>query len=275
VGKAQLEGVEMAPYHAFSFAGWNGETVQGFVVEPVGREPGRKYPVVFVIHGGPHGAYNNAWSYLRSPQVWSGKGYATVLINFHGSTGFGEAFSQSVHGHWGDRPLEDLQKGWAAAQAQFPWLDGSRACALGSSFGGFMVNWIAGAWNEPWRCLVTHAGVFDVRAAGLSGDLVWYKDVQMGGSPVTNPEAFERFNPRSHVAKWKKPILFTHGGRDLRVTVNESVAGHIAAQRVGVPSEFLYMPDASHSVIRPQDMRDWYAAVNAWLDRWTAPQGAQ
>ncbi|PZQ44889.1 MAG: hypothetical protein DI570_28155 [Phenylobacterium zucineum] len=259
----------MATAESFTFAGWNGETVQGFVVPPVDLQPGRRYPVVFVIHGGPHGAYDNAWSYLRNPQIWASRGYATVFVNFHGSTGFGEAFAASVQGHWGDRPLEDLQKGWAAALARYPYLDGERACALGSSYGGYMVDWIAGVWNGPWRCLISHAGVFDTRAGGLSGDLVWYKDVQMGGSPITAPEAYERFNPRNHVAAWKKPILLTHGGKDLRVTVNESVSAFIAAQRLGVPSEFLYLPDANHLVTRRQDTLDWYAAVNGWLDRWT------
>jgi len=271
VGAAQLAGVEMAPHHSFTFRGWNGEPVQGFVVEPLDRQPGRTYPVVFLIHGGPHGAYDNAWSYLRNPQVWSGRGYATVMINFHGSTGFGEAFAKAVQKHWGDRPLEDLKAGWATALSQYPFLDGGRACAMGSSYGGYMVNWIAGVWNEPWRCLVSHAGVFDVRAGGLSGDLVWYKEVQFG-SPLHEPEAFERFNPRNHVAQWSKPILFTHGGRDLRVTVNDSVSGFIAAQKLGVPSELLYLPDANHLITRPQDTLDWYAAVNGWLDRWTVPQ---
>ncbi len=269
VGAEQLAGVEMAPHESFSFVGWNGEAVQGFVVPPLHMASGRKYPVVFVIHGGPNGVYNDAWAYLRNPQVWAGRGYATVFINFHGSTGFGQAFAQSIQGHWGDRPLEDLQKGWAAALARYPYLDSGRACALGSSYGGYMVDWIAGVWNGPWRCLISHAGVFDTRAGSLSGDLVWYKEVQFAGSPIKDPEAFERFNPRNHIGDWKKPILFTHGGRDLRVTVNDSVSAFIGAQRLGIPSEFLYLPDSNHLVTRPQDTLDWYASVNAWLDRWT------
>lgn len=272
VGLAGLADVPMAPTTSFSFAGWNGETVQGFVTAPVAVEPGRKYPVIFLIHGGPHSNYPNEWSYLRNPQVWASRGYATVMINFHGSTGFGQAFADSILGHRGDRPLEDLQKGWGAALAKFPFLDEGRACAMGSSFGGYMVDWIAGAWNEPWRCLVSHAGTFDMRALSYSGDILWHNDRQLGGSlPWEAPEAAEKHNPVNLVARWKKPILITHGGRDYRVPFDQGLAAFTAAQRLGIPSELLYFPEENHLVSGREAMIQWYDVVNAWLDRWTAP----
>ena len=102
-------------------------------------------------------------------------GYAVVMVDFHGSTGYGEAFTEAIVGHWGDRPLEDLQKGWAAAQAKYPWLDGNRACALGGSYGGYMVDWIAGNWNGPWKCLVDHDGVFDTRMMAYATDIPGFR----------------------------------------------------------------------------------------------------
>lgn len=129
---------------------------------PAGYAEGRRYPVVYLIHGGPKSAWTDGFSYRWNPQIYTGAGYGVVMINFHGSPGFGQAFTDAINDHWGDRPLEDLQKGWTAALAANPWIDEDRACALGASYGGYMVNMIAGRWSEPWRCLVNHAGVFDV-----------------------------------------------------------------------------------------------------------------
>ncbi|MBH2009786.1 MAG: S9 family peptidase, partial [Xanthomonadaceae bacterium] len=141
-----LPDVAWGAFEQFNFIGWNGETVHGYVVKPWNFEPGKKYPVAFLIHGGPQGSFGNGWSYRWNPQTYAGQGYAVVMIDFHGSTGYGQKFTDAISGHWGDRPLEDLQKGWAAAQQKYAFLDGDKACALGASYGGFMVNWIAGNW---------------------------------------------------------------------------------------------------------------------------------
>src|SRR5690606_15046340 len=161
-----LEGVDFGDFEQFSFKGWNDETVHGYVLKPHNYQKGKQYPVAFLIHGGPQGCFGNGWSYRWNPQTYAGQGYSVVMIDFHGSTGYGQAFNDAISQHWGDRPLEDLQKGWAAAQQQYPFLDGDKACALGASYGGYMVNWIAGNWNEPWKCLVNHNGVFDTRSMG-------------------------------------------------------------------------------------------------------------
>jgi dipeptidyl aminopeptidase/acylaminoacyl peptidase len=145
-----LKDVAFGKYEQFSFIGWNNETVHGYVVKPWNYQPGKKYPVAFLIHGGPQGSFGDGWSYRWNPQTYAGQGYAVVMIDFHGSTGYGQAFTDSISQHWGDRPLEDLQKGWAAALARYSFLDGDRACALGGSYGGYMVNWIAGNWSQPW-----------------------------------------------------------------------------------------------------------------------------
>ena len=266
-GAEVLAQTSLGEAEQFSFAGWNGETVHGYVVKPHGYVAGRKYPVAFVIHGGPHGNIGNAWSYRWNPQVWAGMGYAVVAVDFHGSSGYGEAFGLSIINHWGDRPLEDLQKGWAHALSRYTYLDGTRACALGGSYGGYMVAWIASQWKAPWKCLVNHAGVFDVRSTGWSMDITAFTDSQFGGAPQMAD--LERFNPALHARDWKVPMLVIHGARDFRVPLDQGIAAHNAARRGGVPTELLLFPDENHWVLKPQNSVQWYQVVEEWMDRWT------
>ena len=160
----------------FSFAGANGETVYGHVMKPWNAVPGAKYPVAFLVHGGPQGSFGNSWSYRWNPQVYAGAGYATVFIDFHGSTGYGQKFTDAISGDWGGKPLEDLKKGMDAAVAKFPWLDREKSCALGASYGGFMMNWIEGNWSDGFKCIVNHAGVFDTRAMYYSTEELWFNE---------------------------------------------------------------------------------------------------
>lgn len=265
---AALDDIPMSPAEQFSFAGWNGETVYGYVLKPHGWKAGEKYPVAFLIHGGPHGSFPNTWSYRWNPQVWTGQGYGVVMIDFHGSSGYGAAFAQSIRGHWGDRPLEDLQKGWAHALKAYPWLDGRRACALGGSYGGYMVNWIAGAWSEPWKCLVNHAGLFDLRTFAYSTDITRWTEDEFGGQPWKDQAALERFNPAEKVAAWNRPMLVIHGARDYRVPLDQGTAAYGALRRRGVPSQFLVFPDENHWVLKPQNLVQWFEVKQAWLNRW-------
>lgn len=263
-----MRDVSLSPYEQFSFKGWNDETVHGYVLPPQGYQPGRKYPVAFLIHGGPHGSFGDAWSYRWNPQVWTGMGFAVVMIDFHGSSGYGEAFAYSIVNHWGDRPLEDLQKGWAAALARYPYLDADRACALGGSYGGYMVAWIAGAWNASWKCLVDHDGIMDTRTMALTTDIPSFSEYETGGLVWDHAQDYERFNPITKAGDWRSPILVIHGGRDLRVPLGQGIAAFTAAQRKGVPSRFLYYPDENHWVLKPQNSVAWYANVEAWMRRW-------
>ena len=263
-----LADVKFGDAQQFKFAGWNGETVHGYVVKPWNYQAGKKYPVAFLIHGGPQGSFGNGWSYSWNPQTYAGQGYAVVMIDFHGSTGYGQAFTDSISQHWGDRPLEDLQKGWASALQQFDFLDGDKACALGASYGGFMVNWIAGNWNGPFKCLVSHDGVFDQRMMGYATEELWFTEWEQGGTPFAKPENFERFNPVNHVSKWKTPILVVHGQLDFRIPVEQGIAAFTAAQRQGVESKFLYFPDENHWVLKPQNSVLWHDTVNAWLKQY-------
>jgi len=264
-----LADTPMSPAEQFSFAGWNGETVYGYVLKPYGWKAGGKYPVAFLIHGGPHGSFGDTWSYRWNPQVWTGRGYAVVMIDFHGSSGYGAAFAQSIREHWGDRPLEDLQKGWAHALRAYDWLDGDRACALGGSYGGYMINYMAGAWSGPWKCLVNHAGLFDLRSFAYSTDITRWTEVEFGGQPWNNPAAIERFNPAAKVAAWNKPMLVIHGGRDYRVPLEQGISAYGAMRRRGLPTQFLYFADENHWVLKPQNLVQWFEVKEAWLDRWT------
>jgi dipeptidyl aminopeptidase/acylaminoacyl peptidase len=268
-----LEDVRFGEHEQFSFKGWNGETVHGYVVKPWNYVEGKTYPVAFLIHGGPQGSFGNGWSYRWNPQTYAGQGYAAVMIDFHGSTGYGQAFTDSISGHWGDRPLEDLQKGWAAAQAQYAFLDGDKACALGASYGGYMVNWIAGNWfdesgNSPWKCLVNHDGVFDQRMMGYATEELWFTEWENGGTPYDNPEGYEKFNPVNHVEDWRVPMLVVHGQQDFRIPVEQGLAVFTALQRQGIESKFLYFPDENHWVLKPQNSVQWHDTVNDWLKRY-------
>jgi dipeptidyl aminopeptidase/acylaminoacyl peptidase len=266
----KLKGVAFGTFEQFRFPGWNGETVHGYVVKPANYVPGKKYPVAFLIHGGPQGSFGNGWSYRWNPQTYAGQGFAVVMIDFHGSTGYGQKFTDAISGHWGDRPLEDLQKGWAAALARYDFLDGDRACALGASYGGYMVNWIAGNWPQPWKCLVTHDGIFDTRFMAYATEELWFSEWENGGVAWENAATIEKFNPVNFVDKWKVPTLVVHGALDYRIPDSQGIAVFTALQRRGIDSQLLHFPDENHWVLKPQNSVLWHDTVNAWLKRWTA-----
>lgn len=266
----RLAAIEFGAAEWFHFKGWNDESVQGYVMKPAGFEEGRTYPVAFMIHGGPQGAWNSDFHYRWNPQTYAGQGFAVVAINFHGSTGYGQAFTDAISEHWGDRPLEDLQKGWAAALEKYAFLDADRACALGASYGGYMVYWIAGVWNEPWKCLIDHNGVFDTRIMYYETEELWFEEHENGGPEYENPEAYEKFNPLNHVKDWRVPMLVIHSDHDYRIALSQGIAAFTALQRRGIPSQFLRFPDETHWVAKPHNSVQWHNTVNAWLKRWTA-----
>ncbi|GAA0580057.1 alpha/beta hydrolase family protein [Rhizomicrobium electricum] len=269
VNKDALKGVEMGKAEQFSFKGWNGETVYGYVVKPANFDPSKKYPVAFLIHGGPQGSMANDFHYRWNPQVYAGAGYASVMIDFHGSTGYGQNFTDAISRHWGDRPLEDLQKGWAAALGKYKFLDGDKACALGASYGGFMVNWIAGTWNAPFKCFVSHDGEVDTRSMGFTTEELWFDEWERGGTVIDKPENYEQFNPFTHVKDWSKPMLIVHGGRDYRIDQTQGIGAFTLLQRRSIPSKFLYFPDENHWVLKPQNSVQWHDEVLGWLGTWT------
>ena len=266
----RLAEVAMGAFEQFRFEGYDDDTVYGYVVKPWNYQAGQKYPVAFLIHGGPQGSFGNGWSYRWNPQTYAAQGFAVVFIDFHGSTGYGQDFTDSISRDWGGKPLEDLQEGWSAALDRYNFLDGNRACALGASYGGFMINWIAGNWNAPWKCLVVHDGVFDTRMMGYATEELWFSEWENGGTPFAEPKAYEEFNPIRFVDQWRVPMLVVQGQQDFRVPFDQGMAAFTAAQRRGIESRFLYFPDENHWVLKPQNSVQWHDTVNDWLRRWTA-----
>jgi dipeptidyl aminopeptidase/acylaminoacyl peptidase len=257
---------KLSDFEQFTFKGWNDETVYGTVLKPYGMTAGKRYPIAFVVHGGPQGSLQNTWTYRWNSQAFAAGGYAVVSIDFHGSVGYGQAFTDSISRDWGGKPLVDLQKGLAAALERYPWLDGSRACALGGSYGGYMMNWIQGNWPDRFRCIVNHDGVFDARMMYYSTEELWFEEWENGGTQYGNPNGYEQFNPVNLVSKWHTPMLIVHGEQDFRIPYTQGIAAFTALQRQGVESRLLLFPDENHWVLKPANSVMWYHEVLGWLD---------
>jgi dipeptidyl aminopeptidase/acylaminoacyl peptidase len=268
INRDRLAQIRMGGFEQFTFAGWNGETVHAYLVRPADFDPERTYPVAFLIHGGPQGSFGNHFHYRWNPQVYAGAGFAAVMVDFHGSTGYGQSFTDSIRNDWGGKPLEDLQKGLEAALERYPWLDSERIGALGASYGGYMINWIAGNWSDQFRCLVNHDGVFDMRSMYYSTEELWFPEWEHGGTYWENPEGHERHNPANLVDRWKTPMLVIHGALDFRVPLEQGIACFTALKRRGIPGEFLYFADENHWVLKPHNSIQWHETVLKWLDRW-------
>jgi dipeptidyl aminopeptidase/acylaminoacyl peptidase len=269
VNQSALAAIRFGEYEQFSFAGWHDERVFGYVVKPPGLKAGQRAPIAFVVHGGPQGSLANEWHWRWNAQMLAGAGFGVVMIDFHGSTGYGQAFTDSISGDWGGKPLVDLEAGYAAAVEQFPFLDDTRACALGGSYGGFMMNWIAGQWPDRFKCLVTHDGVFDNRAMYYSTEELWFPEWEMGGPEYANPAGFAKFNPVDYVKNWRTPTLVIQGQLDYRVPLEQGLGAFTALQRRGIPSQLLYFPNENHWVLKPANRVEWYDTVIAWMNRWT------
>jgi dipeptidyl aminopeptidase/acylaminoacyl peptidase len=256
----------MSEFEQFSFRGWNRETVYGYVVKPHGFEPGKRYPVAFIVHGGPQVSMQNAWSYRWNEQAFAGGGYAVVVIDFHGSPGYGQAFTDSISRDWGGKPLVDLQQGLAAAIEKYPWLDAERVCALGASYGGFMMNWIEGNWPERFRCIVNHDGVFDQRMMYYGTEELWFPEWEFGAPQYESPQAYEAVNPVDFLTRWRTPMLVIHGEQDFRIPYSQGLGAFTALQRRGIESKLLVFPDENHWVLKPANSIQWYHTVLGWLD---------
>ncbi|TMJ18952.1 MAG: S9 family peptidase [Alphaproteobacteria bacterium] len=268
VNADKLDGLDPVSVRRFHFAGAHGDTVWGQIVEPVGGT--ERLPTLLLIHGGPQGSFGNGWSYRWNPWVFAAPGYGAVTVDFHGSTGYGQAFTDAINRDWGGAPLQDLRLGLAAAGREDPRLDISNACALGGSYGGFMVDWIAGNWNDGFKCLVSHSGVFDQRSMAYETEELWFNEWEFGG-PYYSPAAaanYERSNPVNFVQNWRTPMLVIHGERDFRIPYSQSLGVFNALQRLNIPSRLVVFPDENHWILKPQNSIQWYREVHGWLNQW-------
>ena len=275
--------VQLSKLEPFWFSGAEGTNVQGFLIKPPNFDPSKKYPVKFLIHGGPQGAWGDAWSYRWNPELMAASGYVVVMVNPRGSTGYGQAFIDGINGDWGGKPYIDLMRGLDAAEAQFPFLDKTRECALGASYGGFMANWILTHTNR-FKCIVTHDGMYNPAAAYGDTEELWFNEWefrQPGSSAPGQPwryaalpadqDPFRKWSPMLHIQDAKTPTLVIHSQKDYRLDVSEGFQLFTALQRLNVPSEMLYFPDEGHWVTKPRNAELWNKTVSDWCDKWTKP----
>jgi dipeptidyl aminopeptidase/acylaminoacyl peptidase len=267
VNAERLRAAEMSPPEEFWFKGAMDEKVQGWIFKPVGFQAGRKYPVAFLIHGGPQGAWADDFHYRWNPQTYAGAGYVAILINFHGSTGFGQAFTDAIRKNWGGGPYEDLMKGLDYATATYPYINADRIGALGASYGGYMINWIAGH-TDRFKCLVSHDGEFDTRTSFYTTEELWFPEWEQGGLPWEAGTTHDKWSPALYVDKWKTPMLVVHGAKDFRLPETEGFSVFTALQRKGIPSKLLYFPDENHWVLKAKNSILWHDTVIGWLDQW-------
>jgi dipeptidyl aminopeptidase/acylaminoacyl peptidase len=274
VNDSLLAQVNMSTIESFFFKGAHGDQVEGFLVKPPNFDASKKYPVKFLIHGGPQGAWGDDWSYRWNPELFAAptssqpSGYVIVMVNFHGSNGYGQKFMDAINGDWGGAPFEDLMKGLEYAEQTYPFIDKARECALGASYGGYMANWILGH-TDRFKCIVSHDGMFNAESAWGTTEELWFNNWEFKGTPYDNRAAYEKWSPHQYAKNFKTPTLVVHGQLDYRLDVSEGFQLFTTLQMMGVPSKMLYFPDEGHWVLKPQNSQLWYKTVNDWVDQWT------
>src|SRR6266446_3468840 len=262
-----LSQISISEVKPFWFKGAHGDDVEATLVKPPNFDASEKYPVKFLIHGGPQGAWGDDWSFRWNPELLAANGYVMIMINFHGSTGYGQKFIDAINGDWGGAPFEDLMKGLDYAEKTYPFIDKDRECALGASYGGYMANWILGHTHR-FKCIVSHDSMFNAESAWGSTEELWFNEWEYKGTPYTNREMYRKWSPHLFATNFKTPTLVVHGQLDYRLDVSEGFQMFTTLQRQGVPSKMLYFPDEGHWVLKPQNSQLWYKTVNDWVDQW-------
>jgi dipeptidyl aminopeptidase/acylaminoacyl peptidase len=262
-----LSQLELPKIEGFAFSGADGDSVHGWLLRPPGFDPGKKYPVLFLIHGGPQGAWHDEWHNRWNYQMFAAPGYAVVAINPRGSTGYGQIFTDQISQDWTGRAYDDLMKGLDHALTTYSFLDGTKVAACGGSYGGFMVNWIAGH-TDRFQALVSHAGVFDLTSKYGTTEELWFPEWEFGGTPWEKPQHYRDRSPSSYVANFKTPTLVIHGALDFRVPDAQGLGMFTSLKRRGVPSRYVWFPDEGHWITQPQNRIAWWHEVWTWLDRY-------
>jgi dipeptidyl aminopeptidase/acylaminoacyl peptidase len=271
---ALLSQLDLPKMQDFWFTSKDGTKLQGFLIPPPGFDPAKKYPVKFLIHGGPQGAWGDDWSYRWNAELFAANGYVVVMINPRGSVGYGQTIVDGVNGDWGGKPFTDLMTGLDYAEQHYPFIDKTRECALGASYGGYMANWILGH-TDRFKCIVTHDGMFNAESAFGSTEEDWFNIWEFKGRPwdyYSKPDAenpFRKWSPSLSAKSFKTPTLVIHSQLDYRLDVSEGFQLFDTLQMLGVPSKMLYFPDEGHWVLKPQNSQLWYKTVNDWVDQWT------
>lgn len=272
LNSAALAALDLPPLESVSFVGAMGDSVQSWLLKPPAFSPGRKYPVIYVVHGGPQVAMLDAWSARWNYQMFAARGYVVAAVNFHGSPGWGQKFVNSISQHWGDYPYEDLMKGLDVVAA-LPYVDSTRMGAAGASYGGYMVNWMQGH-TDRFKVMFSHDGIFNLASAQGATEELWFPNHEFGAGGVTNPETramIDRWSPHMFADKWKTPMLITHGQLDYRLELAEGLQAFTALKVRNVAAKFLYFPDEGHWVLKPRNRRLWWSTVLDWMDQYLKP----
>jgi dipeptidyl aminopeptidase/acylaminoacyl peptidase len=263
-----LEGYALGEVEEITYQS-EGQKIDAFLVKPPGMKVDGRYPLLLLIHGGPQGAWSQAWSYRWNPQVFAGAGYVVLLPNPRGSTGYGQSFTDKIRGDWGDGPFEDLMAGVDHVIAR-PYVDAGRLAAAGGSYGGYMVNWMMGR-TDRFRALISHAGVYDLPSFFGATEELWFPLWEFRGAPWEQPEVYKALSPSQSAERFKTPTLVIHGEQDYRVPVSQGLQLFTALQMGGTPSKLLYYPDEGHWVLKPRNSRLWYQTAIEWLSEWMEP----
>lgn len=264
VNGALLNGLEMNRVEEFSFEGGKGDRVHGFLLKPPRFDASKTYPLVMLIHGGPQGAWSDNFHFRWNAQMFASPGYIVAMINFHGSTGYGQEFTDSISGDWGGKPYQDIMIGLDFLLDRYDFIDKDRLAAAGASYGGYMINWIEGH-TDRFKCLVSHAGVFDLRSMHGATEELWFPEWEFRGAPWINPEMYEKWSPSAFVQNFRTPCLVTHSQYDFRVPVTQGFQLFTALQRMNVLSKMLYFPDEDHFIRKPQNAELWWKTVLGWI----------
>ena len=265
VNDERLSQIAMNPKEDFWFDGAGGAKVHGFIVKPPAFDATKKYPMILLIHGGPQFQWGDQFHYRWNAQMFASRGYVVALINPHGSTGYGQSFTDEISGDWGGVPYEDLLLGTDYVTKAYPFIDGRRIAAAGASYGGYMINWIAGH-TDRFRCLVSHDGTFDLRSMYGTTEELWFPEWEFRGIPYKNAELYDKWSPSKYAHNFKTPTLVVHGQLDFRLDVSEGFQMFTALQRQGVKSKMLYFPDEGHFVTKPANAELWHKTVLDWID---------
>ena len=259
-----LASLAMNPAEEFWFAGAAGDKVHGFLLKPPAFEPSKKYPLLMLIHGGPQGSFGDNFHYRWNAQMFAAAGYVTAMVNFHGSTGYGQAFTDSISGDWGGKPFEDIITAVGYLHGAFPFIDMTKLGAAGASYGGYMIDWIEGQ-TDIFDCLISHDGVFDLRSMYGATEELWFPEWEYHGTPWTSPEQYTKWSPSMYVKNFKTPCLVVHSANDFRVPLEQGLQFFTSLQRMGVPSKLLYFPDEDHFISKPQNAELWWKTLHEWL----------
>ena len=270
-----LAGIDQKPAVPFGFVGAQGDSVFGYLIKPPGFDSTKKYPVAYLIHGGPQGAWLDTWHLRWNYSLFAARGYVVAAVNFHGSTGYGQAFTNSISKHWGDLPYQDLMKGVDYLTA-LPYVDPTRIGAAGASYGGYMIYWMAGH-TDKFKALIAHDGIYNTESMAGTTEEQWFPLWEFGG-PLTLPEPrtlHGQWSPANFVTQWKTPMLVVHSQQDFRVDISEGYQAFTALQLLRIPSKFLSFPDEGHFVLKPRNRRLWWGVVLDWLDEHLRPGPAK